>query len=414
MSKVRILVVTPYVAHREAGHGTGAFMDGLLRRLAQRHDVTLATFCDESEEPFIRDLQNSRIDVHVVPRHRGRYATVSANAWLALRRGLDLLSCLVTWTPYYARKWRQGAMVRLVNELTRTRQFDIVQLELAFMAGYASAVKQGRIVLHEHDVAYRPAYRRYRRAKGAVRLVHYLDWCMWTKYELNAVKNADGVLTVTPQDQALLKRLTRVSTIGYLPRSVEMPVPRPGATKDPATVLFVGSYAHVPNVDGAFEILRTVAPAVWREMPEARFVLAGPHPPEALREEARGHARVTVTGFVKDLDALLRGSTIFLAPLRIGGGVKVKVLQAMAYALPVVTTPLGAEGIEGAVPGVSLLVGRTTSELCDAVCRLLRDPGYARSIGSAGFAAIQRFYSWERVLSTLEEFYQTTVQQRKV
>ena len=411
---MKILVVSPYVPHRDAGHGTGAFMDGLLRRLAARHDVTLATFYDDVERPFLRDFETSRIHLRALYRPRGRRATAIANAGLILQRARDLARSFFTWTPYYAEKWHDRRMHRLVEELTKTGEFDIVQLELAFMAGYVPAVRQGGIVLHEHDVAYRPAYRRFRRAPpGITKVLRYLDWCMWSSYELEAVKRVDGVLAVTEQDQHLLEHLTHASHIGYLPRAVEPPSSQNKTGREPATVLFVGSFAHAPNVDAALEIIRSIAPSVWAVLPETRFILAGPNPPNALKEMARPHKNISVAGFVEDLGPLMRQSTVFLAPLRSGGGVKVKLLHAMSYAIPVVTTSLGAEGIEGAVPGESLLIGRTAADLATAVCGLLRDPARAAALGRAGFAAMERYYSWDRVLSTLDEFYLTILQKRK-
>jgi glycosyltransferase involved in cell wall biosynthesis len=180
--------------------------------------------------------------------------------------------------------------------------------------------------------------------------------------------------------------------------------------RDPRTVVFLGSYRHQPNVDAAEQIVREIAPAVWATHPDTRFVIAGPNPPEAITAAQSADHRIAVPGFVNDPDNLLRTATVFLAPLRFGGGVKVKVLHAMASGIPVVTSPIGAEGIESLVPGTTHLVGNSPGELARLVTSLLDSSAFAARVGAAGYHAIAANYSWERVVERLESIYSETLQ----
>jgi len=411
---MNILVISPYVPSRHAGHGTATFMGGLLERLAPGHEVTLATFCDDAETAFVPELEQAGIHVEIVRRSRGMRPSLVENGVLAAQRGVSLVRSIGTWTPYYAVKWRDARMLRLVERLTSERRFDIVQCELAFMAEYARAARSGKIVLHEHDLAFRPAYRKaHRQGRGAARFAATADWCMWARYELAAARAADTVLTVTEQDRRLLMRLTNTDNVSYLPRAVDAVRVRADDARDGSTVVFVGSFSHHPNVDAALSLIRDVAPRVLARCPAARFVVAGKNPPASVVAAASAIPAVTIAGFVPDVDGLLRRATVFAAPLHFGGGIKIKILHAMACAAPVVTTAVGMEGIEGAVPGGSILVERTADGLAGHICGLLEDPARARSIGLAGHEVVSTFYSWDRVVRRLEEIYSDTLLKEK-
>jgi glycosyltransferase involved in cell wall biosynthesis len=282
---------------------------------------------------------------------------------------------------------------------------------MAFMAAYAGAVTRGEIVVHEHDLVFRPSYRRaHESGWSSTKLFRFIDWCMWSGFERRSARKAAATLTVTEQDKRLLEWLSGSDRIRYLPRAVDVGDLPPAGTRKPNSVVFLGSYRHQPNTDAAGYIVGELAPAVWSSHPSTHFVFAGPDPPEAITRAAATDPRIETLGFVNDPDELLKEATLFLAPLRFGGGVKVKILHAMALGVPVVTSPIGAEGIEGLVPGVTHLVGTSSSELTRHVTSLLDSSALAAKIGAAGFNAIVTNYSWERVVGRLEQFYSETLQ----
>jgi glycosyltransferase involved in cell wall biosynthesis len=408
---MNVLIVSPYLPHRNAGHGTAVFMDGLLRRLAARHAVTLATFYDDAEAKLLDDVRAMGVELHPVYRPKGRQQSLAGSIGLIASRAASLAKSVLTWTPYYAVKWSDGRMRELVCRLTAERRFDVVQFEMAFMAVYASSTRSGSVVLHEHDLVFRPAYRRaHGRLGGMRRLAAYADWCMWAGFERKAARAADLTLTVTEQDRRLLQRLSGAEKVRYLPRAVNVEALPPPRERDRATVLFLGSYRHQPNVDAALTIVNDIAPLVWSVDPTVRFVIAGPNPPEPVVNAGRRDQRIMVTGFVDDPDALLRTATVFLAPLRFGGGVKVKLLHAMSLGVPVVSTSIGVEGIEGIETDTTHLIGRSNEELAGCVCGLLEDTAKAARLGAAGHEAIKSNYSWHRVIERIEHAYTETLQ----
>ncbi|HUS16326.1 MAG TPA: glycosyltransferase family 4 protein, partial [Chloroflexia bacterium] len=159
--------------------------------------------------------------------------------------------------------------------------------------------------------------------------------------------------------------------------------PAGAATRDAGTLLFVGNFNHPPNVDAAVWLVEAILPIVRAECPGVRLLLVGKDPPSAVR--ALASAGVAVTGTVPEVAPYLREATVFVAPLRQGGGMRIKVLEALASGIPVITTPVGAAGIV-AQPGRDLLVAEDAAAFAAAALRALEDPALRDRLGAAGAA----------------------------
>ncbi len=403
---MKVLIISPYLPYAEARHGTAVFMAGLLRHLCLKHDVTLLSFCDRLEEPHAESLRALPLTLHLILRARGRQASATATARLAVDRIVRFCRSIVLWRPYDVEKYRHTAMRTMVRSLTAATAYDIVQMEFASMAQYAGAVRQGTTLLHEHDVTYRPAYRRYRRSSGSIRKVFaFLEWCRWARYEPAAGRACDGVLTVTEQDRQLMRFLTGNSQVYYLPRGVDTPdTPVPATRREPHTVVFVGTFNHQPNLDAVWWMLDEIIPGILERYPDTVTHIIGSNPPEVIRERARSIPGTTIHGYVPRVEEYLDRCSVFLAPLRFGGGVKVKVLHALARGIPVVTTKTGIEGIGS--PGRQIaLLGRSARELAEQTCRIFTDRELAARLGQNGFALAKAEYGWDAVTGKLEGIY---------
>lgn len=404
--RLKILFVSPYLPHPRAGHGTAVFMHGLLRHIAQRHDITFLSFCNKDELLLAQDLNDLPIRLLTVPRGRGAQKSLFWNVYLIATRLLQALRSVVLWQPYYASKYGHPRMARTISQLTGQERFDIVQLEMTQMGQYMHCVRQGSIVLHEHDVSFRPAYRRFRKSAFPFeRIVTYLELCRWFIYERKVARGADQVLCVTEQDVKLLRRLTGVNHISYFPRGVDVPegiVPYTSRSKH--SILFVGTFSHAPNVDAALWLVQEIFPKVIEDYPDAQLRIVGLNPPKELLSAALPYPQVRILGFVEDIESCLRTSSVFVAPLRFGGGVKVKVLHAMAEGIPVVATRTGLEGIDG-ISGENALVGESAERIARQIGFLFDNPADADRIGINGWKCVAQFYSWPSTVSRLEKIY---------
>jgi glycosyltransferase involved in cell wall biosynthesis len=173
--------------------------------------------------------------------------------------------------------------------------------------------------------------------------------------------------------------------------------PRP----DGDTLLFFGSLGYAPNLDGILHFLDRIWPAVLARRPATRLEIVGPGAPPALL--ARRSAQVELIGFVEDLRPRLAGAAAVIAPLRLGGGTRLKILEAMAMGRPVVSTSLGAEGLE-VRDGEELLLADEPAEFAGAVVRLLEDPRLGERLGRAARARVEQRYSWRTAAERFERF----------
>ena len=174
-------------------------------------------------------------------------------------------------------------------------------------------------------------------------------------------------------------------------------------------MVFFGLLSTIPNVDGVAHFVQDIWPRIAAVCPEARCKIIGGRPPPSLL--ALAGPRVELTGFVSDLRPHLAAAAAVVVPLRLGGGTRLKIVEAMAMGKAIVSTTLGAEGIE-AVPGRDLLVEDEPAAFADAVNRLLAEPGLAACIGQrARQLAVER-YAWSGAARALESFYRRILEAR--
>lgn len=259
---MRILIVTAYLPHPLSGHGGGEYVYGLVKHLSEFHEVSVVSFADEQEMELSGDLKNLPVRCHVIPRRKGNQKNPLRNFSLFAVRMFQLARSIILWQPYYISKYRNRRMARLIAQETTTTTYDIVQTEFSQMGQYVRFVRSGKKVLREHDVMFRPAYRQYRKAPLVTKLVYFAEWCHWALYERKMVQRFDRILTFTEQDRSLLSRLTGVHTVSYNPRGIEIPeAVSDYSSRERYSLLFVGTFNHMPNVDAAYWLCSEIFPS---------------------------------------------------------------------------------------------------------------------------------------------------------
>lgn len=322
---------------------------------------------------------------------------------------VDAFTDLITADNYNISRFFSPDMdIRLIRLLSEER-FDIIQLESLFMTPYIATIRRyakAPIVLRSHNLEYviqdriakgerNPLKRPYRR---------YLAKQL-RAYEMAVLDRVDGVAAISPGDAAHFTghgTRTPVVTIPFGVDPEEYPVDiHPAAPKRPI-FFHLGSMDWVPNEEGIRWLLESVWPKVARKRPDARLHLAGNRMPEDLLAADLPGARIK--GRVKNAIAYLRERQVMVVPLFSAGGMRVKIIEGMAMGKAVISTPIGAEGIDY-TDGKDIVIAETASAFAEAIIALHDDPQRAAAIGQHARALVERHYSDKPIVQELTTFY---------
>lgn len=357
----------------------------LLRELSRRHEVSVFSLIDRPEEDadaaflrgfcrrvttFVRRHDSGAFDPHrLVPRR--------------LRH------------DYSAPELRAAVQAQLADG-----DYDVVQVEYVEMAHLASPHVAGVPSIY---TCHEPLHVAVRGSRA--RLAAWFDRARAAWHEARVTAAFSRVVTLTDVDRASLERLVPGLRAHTIPSGIDAEqwfVP-PDEPPEPDTIAFVGYFRHEPNVDAARWLVEAILPAVRRVRPEAKVWLIGRDPPP----EVAGLGRVPgveVTGFVPDLLAWLRRAAVVAVPVRLGGGLRGKLLEAWAAGRAVVATSIGAAG-GAATDGEHLLVADDAAAFADAVVKVLGDPDLRRRLGTAGRRLVVERYSAAAAARRYEELY---------
>lgn len=379
-------------------------MHGLLSNLARRHEITAVTLIDPHDDAALcaRAMREHCREVVLIPNPRG--ASGLSKRLLQVRSALSLHS-------YERLRCTVPALQQAIDRIAGQRRFDVVNLEFPYLAHYRlrrapAGERPPAVVLDAHDIAHE-IVRQVAAGDGtwARRLYASVNWRKLRGDELAAFGSADGVCTCSAADERRVRADLPAARVAVIPNAADVEHFRPRAGDPPPdgrTVVFFGLLSTWPNTDGVLHFLRDIWPRIAAARPAARCKIIGARPPASVR--ALAGPRVEVTGLVPDLRPHLAAAAALVVPLRLGSGTRLKIVEGLAMAKAIVSTALGAEGLD-AVPGRDLLVADAPAAFADAVVRLLDDPGLAARLGEAGRRLAVERYSWSAAAERLEGFY---------
>jgi glycosyltransferase involved in cell wall biosynthesis len=394
---MRILVlaqVLPYPP--DSGPKVKTF--GSVRALAAVHDVTVLAFSrSDADDAHARHLAaECACTVHTVPLRRGRRRDLLAAGY-----------ALLTGQSFILARDRRRGMHRMVHHLLRDRPFDVIHADQLNMAQYVPERFSGQVIFDAHNAVWTITDRMAAHERSALRRIAlHLEARRIRLAERRICERADVVLTTTVEDQTALRAASRKRFWGeIIPIGVAVPAEPPNQGTAPM-LLHVGTMFYPPNADAVRWFVAEVFDRIRAAVPEARFVVVGARPPAdiaALDDPARG---IEVRGYVPDIAPLLAEAAATVVPTRAGSGMRVKILEAMAMGVPVVTTTVGAEGIR-VVPETHLLIADDAAAFADAAVRLLSDPALRARLRVQAHALAAARYDWHATGAMLCSLYQS-------
>jgi len=392
----RILLLTPFPPRCEGFHGGSQAIGRLVRELVDLHSVAVVYLRAKDEAPMEPALAARCAAVEEVRR-----PGASGNP----ARYLRLLGAWARGYPMWVEDWRVPEFRKRMRKLIEQWHPDVVQFEFHTMAQYRDKATRHCSVLVEHEPGAAAARDRWQYSTGWRRLLLARDLRSWEEYERGSLAKFDAVVCFTDLDRRKLLELTPAARIKVIapagPSCTQLR--RPGV-ESANTILFVGNFIHPPNVDAAIRLAERIFPLVRVGHPDAVLQLVGDAPPASIRRLAG--PGVVVTGRVPDVAPFLDAATIVAVPLRMGGGMRLKVLDAMAFGKAMVATPLAVEGLN-LKDGDELLLAESDQEFAGAIGELLSNaPRRQRLSESAGAWAAQ-FGAPGRVGAAFERLYES-------
>jgi|YNPNPStandDraft_1061719.scaffolds.fasta_scaffold12044_2 sugar transferase (PEP-CTERM/EpsH1 system associated) len=375
----------------------------LLKGLCQAHKVTLASFLHQGENDREAITEVSRYcDVLVCP------PPPEIPLW---RKSINAFSL----TPLGVWRRSSSLLKSVVDGVVQKHSIQVLMVEELWMSQYVLDLPIYKVI----DKLNIEFVRAYRRLHTLTSYASPLDWIRWLvyrgvalrlkRYELNVVSRFNRVIVCSENDaELLLKYAKKDLNVEVVPNGVDIDyfTPDPKLEDESKNIIvYTGAFMYEPNVDAVFFFVQQILPVIYRAFPDARFVIVGSDPPSRLARLSDLDPRIVVTGYVSDIRPFLARAKVFVVPLRMGSGTRLKILQAMAMGKAIVSTTIGCEGI-AAKNGEHLLIADSPFEFAQAVIKLLKDETLRRKLGKQARLLAQREYAWQKSQAKLLSIFE--------
>ena len=379
----------------------------VLKYLSQSgHKITLASFVRPEELPYLEEVKQVCASVFVVPIRRSRISDIGY-----------YLRSQVTGLPFLVERDVVVEMRSLVDQIVSLGDIDVIHADQLTMTQYALPFAQSLsgkpvLVFDAHNAVWTITERMKQSMPFYLRLPLILETKRIKQYEGRIIHDFNATLAVTELDrQALISAIhkngpTTTVPITVIPIAIDthqiLPViRRPGSLN----LLTMGTLYYPPNADGIRWFVEEVFPLIRSKVTGATLTIIGKNPPKDFLKLAEDKNNgIVVTGFVPELDPYFAESGLTVIPVRAGGGMRVRILEAFARAMPVVTTTVGLEGIQ-AQPGRDVLVADSSDDFADAVIRLLNNEELQDQLSTNGRHLVETKYDWQVTLKDLDKVY---------
>lgn len=382
------------------GHFQRTF--NLIKAISKSHDVYFVSFSQKNlskakEYEYVEAMKKYCRDCVVVDLPMERSGLIFL---------FTFFKSLFSGKPLIAYKYYCSSFAHKISEILLKIPIDFVHFDMLPLVEYRSLIKQNtHCILTEHNVEYLRYQRWFPIEKDLLKKLYIKFQCKNLKrYEIESIKKFEHCITVSPSDKnVLLKQLPNHSFI-VIPNGTDLEYFRPSVSfPKPNTLVWVGGMTMWPNRDAIVYFLEEILPLLLKRKPNIEFRIIGNRPPSVLQKYSK-KGIVKVFGFVDDIRPIVNDSMVYIAPLRIGSGTKLKILDAMAMGKAIVTTSIGAEGID-VQHGKDIMIGDTPESFTDNIITLLEDRELNRDIGLAARKTVETLYGWDKIGSELLNFY---------
>ena len=362
----------------------------ILRELARRHSITFFSFYAAHHRDLHPELKDVFEHVVCVPLQLPAPKSVTEMRDYGIR--------LLSAQPYSITKYCLPEVRRRLRALLEQESYDVILCDFLMAAGVIPWDWPAPKVLFTHNVEAAIWRRHYEVASNPIWKA--ISWGAWRKMEAaerRYLRLADRVLTVSETDRDAFAGFLDPGKLTVIPTGVDVDYFQPMPVEEAAnSLVFTGSMDWLPNEDAILYFVEAILPLIKKQCPEVSLEVVGRSPSRKLQALAEREKSVRLTGWVEDIRPFVARGSICIVPLRIGGGTRLKIFEAMAMSKAVVSTSVGAEGLP-VQAGENILLADTPGDFADSVVSLLRDPEERKRMGASARVLVQENYSWPKV-----------------
>ena len=362
----------------------------ILRELAREHSITFFSFYGTHPNDSHSQLEKIFERVVTIPLDLPEPKSFRELCEYGLR--------LFTREPYNISKYCKPNVRHALQQLLKQETFDVIVCDFVIAAGAIPWEFPTPKILFTHNVESVIWQRHYQVAQNPLwKALSWREWRTMQSAERKYLGEADHVLTVSEDDRQFFAQFVDPAKLSVIPTGADTAFFSPTAEPERAnSLVFTGSMDWLPNEDGVIYFIKEILPLIRQEVPELSFTVVGRNPSQRLQHLAAGTANVYLTGWVEDIRPFLSQAAVCVVPLRIGGGTRLKIFEAMSMGKAIVSTTIGAEGLP-VRPGEHLVIADEPAQFAKSTVGLLRDAARRRSMGLTARHLVVQNYSWTMV-----------------
>jgi len=400
---MKILVISHFIPYPPHG-GSLQRNFNLLREASKTNEIYLLTFTQRKLLPDEKKLDESvkmlrkyckYLKVFKIPTDYNKIK------WYIL-----LFLNLFSFTPYSVWRFRSKTMSREIKRQLKHNCFDMIQIDTIALAQYASfGPDLPKILVHQNVESGLLLRRSLNERNPLSRIYLYLQARKLKNYEKIVAGRFDANITVSGLDKEELNRLTRGAKFEVIPNGTDIDYFTPKGKTNSKHLVFTGGMTWYPNKDAMLHFCSEIYPLIKEKMPDVEMDVVGRFPPPRLQKIAREEPSIKLRGYVDDVRDYVHQAAVYVVPIRVGGGTRLKILDAFACGKAVVSTSVGCEGLE-VTPGENILIGDSPSEFANQVVNLLKDERLRTKLGVNARKLVMEKYSWEKIGQIQNSIYE--------
>ena len=402
ISKKSILFITPYFPSEFSGHAGAQLIFRNLIILSKNYNIFLISFINSNELMYLDILKEHGINISYIIFNRNS-KKLTTNFINFFKHFPALLQSFLFFIPFFLTKYKNKNFKKIVDKTIAGNKIDIIQIEYNIMHHYLPQNNKIKSILMLHDVSTKLYERSYQQNKNIfVKSYRYIDYLRWKSVEFKIINKFDKVISLTKEDKQYIYNKVNTS-IAIVPPQIQFEECSINNGKN-MNIIFIGSYNREPNINALEILLFNIFPKIQDEFPDLILTIVGKYLPLYLQKHINKNDNIIYKGFVENINNEISNAILMIAPIFIGAGLKMKIPHALSCGVPVITTTVGAEGIE-LNESEGLWVENDTLKIISLAINLLKDKNSLIQKGILGKEKVNELFSSKVINKKIVSIY---------